>query len=66
MERASGSKTPSALSLPVPPRNLAGWPATCVFVTVIETRRYPSTSTQGKGVNLQQRSSAADASISAI
>lgn len=41
MEIAWGSKTPSALSLPLPsPPRLAGRPLTCVFVTVNGARRY--------------------------
>jgi hypothetical protein len=44
MEDARGSKTPYALSFPLPPRTSAGWPPTCVFVTVNEARRYLATS----------------------
>jgi hypothetical protein len=44
MERARGSKTPCALSLPLPPHTSAGSPLTCVFVTVNEARRYLATS----------------------
>jgi hypothetical protein len=44
LERTRSSKTPHALSLPLPPRTLASWPPTCVFVTVNEARRYLTTS----------------------
>jgi hypothetical protein len=46
MERARGwgGMTPYALLLPHPPRSSAGWPPTCVFVTVNEVRRYLATS----------------------
>jgi hypothetical protein len=43
-KRRGGSKTPYALSLPLTPRTSAGWPLTCVFVTVNEARRYLATS----------------------
>jgi hypothetical protein len=39
-----GSKTPYALPIPLPSRTSTGWPATCVFVTVNEARRYLATS----------------------
>jgi hypothetical protein len=42
MERAGGSKTPYALSLPLAPTS-AGWPQNCVFVAVNEARRYLAT-----------------------
>jgi hypothetical protein len=35
-----GEQTPYALSLPLPPRTAAGWPTTCVFLTVNGARRY--------------------------
>jgi hypothetical protein len=50
MERARGRKTPFALSLPLPLRTSAGWPATCVFGTVIEDRNYLATSFRGRSV----------------
>jgi hypothetical protein len=40
MDSSSGEQDAFALSLPLPPRTSAGWPATCVFVTVNEARRY--------------------------
>jgi hypothetical protein len=40
MDSARGSKTPYRLWLPLPPRTTAGLPPTCVFVAVIEARRY--------------------------
>jgi hypothetical protein len=38
--RGRESKTPCALSLPLSSRTSAGWPLTCVSVTVNEARRY--------------------------
>jgi hypothetical protein len=44
MERVRGINTRYALSLPLRPRTSAGWPPTCVSVTVNEARRYLATS----------------------
>lgn len=39
-----GTKTPYALSFPLPPLTSAGWPSTYVFVTVNQALRYLATS----------------------
>jgi hypothetical protein len=44
MERARGSKTPYALSLPLLPHTSVGWPPTYVSVTVSEAQRHLATS----------------------